>query len=693
MKASHQFQYSIIIFLGLALLATGFFVVDSALLSIAGFGLVFLASSYLFSLVFTSVFTGFRPILGSFVSISWLMIAGSVVYYTSLVTFFTLFFAISSLPVAAYLSSFLRVNTGREPYNSSVTPLVGVLVSVIVVALFGFFASILEFSTVEPTRSPWLVVDPFSLFWLGIAIIATGWLAVLKKFFAVVIGVSVIVFAMLSVALFVFPLGYGFDPFLHQATIDHITLHGTITPKPYYYIGQYSIELILVFVTRLSSHVIDVAMLPILASVFLPVTVGSVFWRITRRPLASIVAVLGVFLLPLGSFINTTPQGLANLWTLVVLLLALPQLVGVKRFVPFCVLALAGFSTLLIHPLAGLPVVLFLTLFFLVTSDAIVLRYKKVLLGIVSVLGAVMLPVAFSVSNSNGDLSFDGFSLSALLPSIFIGTNYEIFDDLFAFLAFNGWIFVLGFAAVAGIYLWRRGDRKWLIYPLSSVLLFINASILSVSQDFSFLIDYEQTNYTHRIVVLCVYVMVPLAVFGFMLALDAVFSRKKFVFSFSVILLVALGGIANAYYIFPRHDAFSYSRGFTVGQSDYDTVSSIRSHAGDVEYVVLANQAVSAAAISDYGFAPYYGENSDVFYYPVPTGGPLYEVFLDMIEDTPTQELARKAMDLTGVNVVYFVVNDYWWSSEVATERAKVETDEWFEINNGKTAVFIFRGY
>ena len=67
-----------------------------------------------------------------------------------------------------------------------------------------------------------------------------------------------------------------------------------------------------------------------------------------------------------------------------------------------------------------------------------------------------------------------------------------------------------------------------------------------------------------------------------------------------------------------------------------------------------------------------------MFYYPVPTGGPLYQIFLRMIEENPTRELAMEAMNVTGVNRVYFVVNEYWWSAETAIERARVQTDEYF---------------
>ena len=45
-----------------------------------------------------------------------------------------------------------------------------------------------------------------------------------------------------------------------------------------------------------------------------------------------------------------------------------------------------------------------------------------------------------------------------------------------------------------------------------------------------------------------------------------------------------------------------------------------------------------------YGFKTYY--HDDVFYYPIPTGGPLYEKFLTMVNDAPTRATIIEAMDI-----------------------------------------------
>ena len=89
--------------------------------------------------------------------------------------------------------------------------------------------------------------------------------------------------------------------------------------------------------------------------------------------------------MPLSSFIVTTPQGLANLWTLLGILAAIPYLLKKERpqFIP---LALGALATLLIHPIAGIPIALFVAL-----TAAPSKKWKWV----IALLGSVSLPASF----------------------------------------------------------------------------------------------------------------------------------------------------------------------------------------------------------------------------------------------------------------------------------------------------------
>ncbi len=88
----------------------------------------------------------------------------------------------------------------------------------------------------------------------------------------------------------------------------------------------------------------------------------------------------------------------------------------------------------------------------------------------------------------------------------------------------------------------------------------------------------------------------------------------------------------------------------------------------------------------EFGFSHYY--KSNIFYYPIPTGGELYQYYLSMVYNKPGKDTMFAAMDLTGVKKSYFVLNKYWWAFPKILEEAKLEADSWQEIDNGQVYVF-----
>jgi hypothetical protein len=76
-----------------------------------------------------------------------------------------------------------------------------------------------------------------------------------------------------------------------------------------------------------------------------------------------------------------------------------------------------------------------------------------------------------------------------------------------------------------------------------------------------------------------------------------------------------------------------------------------------------------------------------MYFYPVPTGGPLYQYYLDMVYKNPDRELAVKAMDLVGVKKAYLIVNKYWYQSGRIINEAKLTANKWLSIND---EVYIF---
>ena len=154
--------------------------------------------------------------------------------------------------------------------------------------------------------------------------------------------------------------------------------------------------------------------------------------------------------------------------------------------------------------------------------------------------------------------------------------------------------------------------------------------------------------------------------------------------SFAVFLSCVLS--AALYLTYPRHDNYFNSRGYSVSSSDIKAVDWINADA-KADYIVLANQQVGAAALSRFGFKKYYGAGQ-IFYYPIPTSSPLYQYYLDMVYKKPSRETMFKAMDLTGVNLGYFVLNKYWWAFPKILDEAKFRASSWQIIDNGQVYVF-----
>ncbi len=106
-------------------------------------------------------------------------------------------------------------------------------------------------------------------------------------------------------------------------------------------------------------------------------------------------------------------------------------------------------------------------------------------------------------------------------------------------------------------------------------------------------------------------------------------------------------------------------------------------------YIALANQQVSAAALKAFGFDHYYRTSAgELYFYPIPTGSPLYQYYLEMVYKNPGRASMISAMDLAGVEAGYLIVNKYWYQSGRVINEAKLAADKWWTINN---EVYIFK--
>src|SRR3989338_9361785 len=94
-----------------------------------------------------------------------------------------------------------------------------------------------------------------------------------------------------------------------------------------------------------------------------------------------------MFLLPLATFIATTPQGLANVWLLVLVLACIPFLAH-KKSLPLWI-GIPVLSVISIHPLSGIPALVFFIMAFAWSRGWRAMFWASVTLG------SVLLPAAF----------------------------------------------------------------------------------------------------------------------------------------------------------------------------------------------------------------------------------------------------------------------------------------------------------
>lgn len=613
-----------------------------------------------------------RAALGVAPSAAALMVSTAIVYYTASITPSSLAIAFVATLFLPLLFAHIFPSTQAAAPSEEPPSCLAHIASWIAVLMIGlFFLSLSQHATSEASRSPWLELAPHFLAFLAVAIFSLLWRPFSQStnastgFFLL----GLILFCATSITAVLYPIGYGFDPFIHRATVEHILQNGTITPKSPYYAGQYGLESLLATFTPASVHAIDIWLMPVLASVSI-----AAWFALSRKRLHP----AWLLALPLAPFMNTTPFGLAVLLWLLTLAATMSE--SVPRWVPW----LFALGTCALHPLIGLP-----ALWFVAYREVEHWRETRSGAGAVwyftaaLLLGSTILPGAFALFS--GGIDWHTPSFGALLeaqPAL----HRAAFGDP---VALTLWLFPLLIALVACAYAWKHRHELWVRLHLFASLLFVgNLVLLACTERFSFVISYEQNDYLARLFLLGTLSLAPLGIAGATAAWRTFQNTPSRTVRLAGLVGASMLLVGNIYGALPRHDAYRESRGFTVSQTDKETVLAIAQHAGSTPYVVLASQSVSAAATEAFGFSPFYGEKQDVYFYPIPTSGPLYAHFLSMIEKSASMEEARSAMELAGVKRLYFVVNGYWWSAPQALESARETAGDWFSI--GDTTVFVY---
>src|SRR3989338_5505425 len=646
--------------------------------------------------------------MGIWVTLSAVAILGSIAYYAASVPAI-LFQGIVIVSMASVL--FMRTRIESHARVGHVTPLQERLMTIVlrmrwpiaaasicVIFSLGLFFQLLQaHPIVTAIRTPWDQFSPSILILFAIATLIVSIL--LYRGREKTLSISLFIFLIGSLFSFIaitYPIGYGFDSFIHKATENHLAQFGTITPKPFYYIGQYSIVLFIAHAFSLSIDLVDTWLLPLLATILLPLAWFSVANTILKKPRYALLTLLGLFLLPLDAFIVTTPQGLGNLWVLLAILASVPWLFE-ETSPNWIIIGIITLSTLLIHPIAGIPLFFFFALlFFSEHHNRLPDHVSNILKWTIVTAGSLALPASFMVQSIKSEqrlhLTFENLipvSLALSASSALSALFQTRFSPLLDFVYLYGQnIFLLVLAASLGAWWMYHKDlsARIRVLFLMVIILGVNYLLLANVIDFSFLIDYERANYANRIIPLILFFASPFLILAFgHLSLNL--RTKPIAIKLTCLVLLTMFASASFYLTFPRRDAYANSHAYNTSQADLDAVHLIEEWAESKPYIVLANQSVSAAAIKTIGFR-YYG---NLFFYPIPTGETMYQKFLAMNE-TPSRTTVESALALIpkdeNVRTVFYVVDTYWWQADQIIEKTKAIANDWMSVGG---SVYVFR--
>ncbi|MFA5134041.1 MAG: hypothetical protein WC459_04530 [Patescibacteria group bacterium] len=447
-------------------------------------------------------------------------------------------------------------------------------------------------------------------------------------------------FLFFSIAALVYKLGYGFDQFVHEASQKYILEHGTITPKTLQYIGLYSINIFINQVAGISIEALNKFLLPLCTAIIFPIAQYSLQ---KSKKIKNPLAILALLLLPFSYFIVTTPQAAANL-LLLILIIAGRELKGWA--LPIAIL--------LIHPITGIIALIYqaITKF----------PFKK----ITAAAGIFAIPVAFIFLSYkySGQLSLNYNIIASikdyarLLTFGGFAKNYNLFLDLTYLIQF----FILPTLVIISIWTAIKFRKELNLYPLYLFGIATASFFLTrIFADFSYLIRYEQQNYPERIFYVSLLFLAPYLIFAADRSVSFLEKQESPAIKLFFAGIFAFSLTANFYLTYPCFDNYKNDKGKNLTSDMLYAAEAVKKDSAGKNYVVLTDQAVSAAALKSDGFKKYYSTPlGEVFYYPIPTGGPLYNEFLNLIYNNAGAKSAENAIALTGAEKAYVILPSYW---------------------------------
>ncbi|PSO44628.1 MAG: hypothetical protein BRC22_02225 [Parcubacteria group bacterium QH_9_35_7] len=497
----------------------------------------------------------------------------------------------------------------------------------------------------------------------------------------------------LWIALIIYKHGFGFDPFIHQATEKWIAKKGVITPKKPYYIGQYVLVVSLYFLTNISIHIIDSALVPVFAAILIP---SCLYFFVKKENYNSYVTI-AVALLPtllLSQFIVTTPNNLALLFAFILIFWCWFEWDKENKLY-YLVGTILSITSIAIHPFIGLPSAVF---YFGSLAYRKFDLNKRISLGLYFITGTLFLPfiLGLYIYLTQSGTVVNPFANFEPFLNIFKSPHWYLFEQaswpwqiLYSFKVYI-WKYLLILVALFGF--WKvETSNKSIFYATSALAIFMSSFLLATGLNFSKVISYEETVFANRILDLALLILAPGLLAGFFNIIKFIKLPKKTVFlsiGCSLLLLFSL------YFTYPSRDPIYQYTGYNVRTADLKAVEFINNRNKNDNYIVIANQMIGAAALKKFGFKKYIKlkNNSEHYFYSIPTGGALYKKFFSkMVYEKPKRKWMKQAMKFAGVKKAYFVHTNYWYPAAKIRDQAKKSANNWWEFGGGKVWLYEYK--
>ncbi|MFA6467072.1 MAG: hypothetical protein WCV71_04390 [Patescibacteria group bacterium] len=681
----------------LIILANMYFWQSSALGIIFGFFYLWLNSKKISDIFAENIHQGLRNIIGLITILAYISIVYTLAYHIYQINSWVWLFTLISIPLLTEISSryFHTKHYFFNDFNLDIIKPNKLRRSFLPLAVFCLdiilFVALFKKASLGVIRSPWELVS--YKFWAIFVISNICLTASLidKRSYKNILLISWHFLLLSSMAIILYPLGYGYDSFIHNAALKIINQTGTIEPRLFLYIGQYGLSFFSHDLLQISLATANKVLLPFLFALLWPSTLFyglryGFSWTFQNSYLATLWSLFIGF-----SFaIMTTPQSLSYLLAAIFIFL-LPE-INRRRISLYFPLAIS-LMTITIHPLTGMPL-LFFTMLLAIWRQGKTAWWPKIIKIFIYTLSILILPSLFAVYQKLDNLSwldifhFKLWPLLEIPQLVWLSTYSFPLDMLYNLQENKFWLYTL--IILFGIYFIFR-ENKLLFFKrllIFTAILIANYLITTIFLSFNLQIDYQKNDYINRISFLITLFFLPI----FLTALYFLFNgslknndhSKKILILIVTVLCISFG----TYFSYPVYDRHGNSKSFNVTSTDIKTVELIEADGSGQNYIVLANQMVGAAAIDTYGFAHYYNNN---FYYSMPLGTDnIYQNFLEMIENNASRDQALVAMDKVGVDKLYFVVNNYWHSAKQAMTQATLSSNDKISVDNGINTVFIY---